>query len=121
MTKAVSLISIIIILVFVTGVPSWSKETPSWWPQAMKEAQKGGYELTTPGETQALYESGDDFLILDVRPDYEFNKGHLPKAGNFEVDLGDRLNMKPEKKALFEKVLGPDKDRLIVVYCRSFR
>lgn len=121
MAKTTALISIIIILVFVTGAPSWSKETPSWWPKALKEAQQGGYALTTPRETQALYDSGDDFLILDVRPDYEYKKGHLPKAGNFEVDLGDRLDMKPEKKASFEKVLGQNKDRSIVIYCRSFR
>ena len=111
----------IVILVLITGVQSWSKETPSWWPQAMKAAQKGGYALTTPRETQLLFESGNDFLILDVRPDYEFKKGHLPQAGNFEIDLGDRLDMKPERKASFEKALGPDKERLIVIYCRSFR
>ena len=40
---------------------------------------------------------------------------------NFEIDLGDRLDLKPQKADGFRKILGTDKSRLIVIYCRSFR
>ena len=100
---------------------SWSKDNPVWWPSALAESQKDGYALTTPQEIQNLYTSGTNHIIVDVRPDYEFKAGHLPGAKNFEIDLGDRLDLKPQKADAFSKVLGTDKNREIVIYCRSFR
>ena len=113
--------SILILLVLVVIGPSWSKGTPAWWPSAVTEAQKDGYVLTTPEDIQDLYDSGNEFSLVDVRPDYEFKAGHLPGAKNFEIDLGDRLGLKPQKADAFKKILGADKNRLIVLYCRSFR
>ena len=121
MKKTLILPSILILLVLVVIGPSWSKDTPVWWPSALAEAQKDGYALTTPQEIQALYASRNNYLIVDVRPDYEFKTGHLPEAKSFEIDLGDRLDLKPQKADAFRKVLGTDKNRLIVIYCRSFR
>jgi 3-mercaptopyruvate sulfurtransferase SseA len=121
MKKTLILSSILILLVLVVIGPSWSKGTPVWWPSALSEAQKDGYDLTTPQEIQTLYASGNDYFIVDVRPDYEFKTGHLPGAKNFEIDLGDRLDLKPQKAEAFRKVLGADKNREIVIYCRSFR
>ena len=119
--KTVISSSIFILLVLVVTGPSWSKANPVWWPSALAEAQRDGYTLTTPEEIQSLYASGTSYSIVDVRPDYEFKTGHLPGAINFEIDLGDRLDLKPQKAAAFRKVLGMDKDRQIVIYCRSFR
>ena len=121
MRKTFILPSILILLVLVAIGPSWSKGTPVWWPSAIAEAQKDGYALTTPQEIQNLYASGNNFFMVDVRPDYEFKTGHLPEAKNFEIDLGDRLDLKPQKADAFRKILGTDKGRLIVIYCRSFR
>ncbi len=121
MRRAFILPSILILLVLVAIDPSWSKDTPVWWPSALAEAQKDGYALITPQDIQTLYASGKDYFMVDVRPDYEFKTGHLPKAKNFEIDLGDRLALKPQKADAFRKVLGTDKNRLIVIYCRSFR
>ena len=113
--------SILILLVLVVIGPSWSKDTPVWWPSALTEAQRDGYVLTTPQELRELYDSGDNLTVVDVRPDYEFITGHLPEAKNFEIDLGDRLGLKPQKAEAFKKIMGTDRDRVIVFYCRSFR
>jgi 3-mercaptopyruvate sulfurtransferase SseA len=121
MKKTVLPSSILILLVLVVIGPSWSEDTPVWWPSAFAEGQKDGYALTTPQEIQSLNASGGNYFIVDVRPDYEFKAGHLPGAKNFEIDLGDRLDLKPQKAEAFRKVLGTDKNRLIVIYCRSFR
>ena len=121
MRKNIILSTILILLVLVVIGPSWSKDTPVWWPSALTEAQKDGYTLTTPEEIQSQYASSTNTIILDVRPDYEFNTGHLPGAKNFEIDLGDRLELKPQKAEAFKNVLGTDKNRGIVIYCRSFR
>ena len=121
MKKNVIASSILILLVLVVIGPSWSKDVPVWWPAALTEAQDDGYVLTTPEDIQDLYDSGNEFSLVDVRPDYEFKAGHLPGAKNFEIDLGDRLGLKPQKADAFKKILGADKNRLIVLYCRSFR
>ena len=121
MRKTPILPSTLILLALVVIGPSWGKDAPVWWPSALAEAQKDGYALTTPHEIQDLGASGTGYIIVDVRPDYEFNAGHLPGAKNFEIDLGDRLELKPQKADAFRKVLGTNKDREIVIYCRSFR
>jgi 3-mercaptopyruvate sulfurtransferase SseA len=121
MKKIVILPTLMILLTLVVIGPSWGKDTPVWWPSAQAEAQKDGYILTTPQEIQNLYASGNNYFIVDVRPDYEFKTGHLPGAKNFEIDLGDRLDLKPQKAEAFRKVLGADKNREIVIYCRGFR
>jgi phage shock protein E len=121
MRKTIILPTVLILLVLVFTGPSWSVDTPVWWSSALAEAQKDGYALTTPQEIQSLYASGNDYFMVDVRPDYEFKTGHLPGAKNFEIDLGDRLELKPPKAEAFKNVLGTDKSRGIVIYCRSFR
>ncbi len=86
-----------------------------------EEAQRDGYCLVTLDDLKRLYDSREPFLILDTRAEYEYNDGHLPDAVNLEFDPGDRLRLRPEKKSTFLKLLGPDKSRKIIIYCRSFR
>ena len=121
MKKNIILICVTLLLVVVGSGISLGSDSPVWWPQALTEAEKAGYALTTPEDIQALQDSGQDHLILDVRPDYEYGSGHIPSAKNFEIHLGDRLDMKPDRKEAFNKVLGADQNRTIVIYCRSFR
>jgi phage shock protein E len=119
-----SAFTIVCLLVALLAVTSWAEEetsAPPWWGQASLNAQKDGYRLITPNELQALRSNGGDFLLLDVRPGYEYCQGHLPNAINMEFDLGDRLSLSNIKKSDLVKTLGPDKNRLIVIYCRSFR
>ena len=121
MKKSIILIYITFLLVVFISGSSQGSDSPVWWPQALTEAEREGYALTTPDVIQALQSSDQDHLILDVRPDYEYESGHIPGAENFEIHLGDRLEMKPDRRDAFRKVLGPDQNRVIVIYCRSFR
>ena len=111
-----------VILVLVLGIltSAGSREEPSWLQQARDEAKNDGYELISAPELKALYDSGKDVTIIDVRPEYEYLAGHLSKAKSLEFDLGDKLELKPEKQASLISLLGPDKQRFIVFYCRSF-
>ena len=97
------------------------KPLPVWWEQVADNARKNGYNLITFPELKSLYDSKADFILLDARPAYEFRSGHLPGAVNIEFHLGDRSKLDPEKAKALESLLGKDKGRLIVVYCRSFR
>ncbi len=69
------------------------------------------YEQITPTEAKALMDSGEGYVILDVRTPEEFAAGHIAGAiliPDYEI----------REKA--EKILT-DKDQLILVYCRSGR
>lgn len=96
-------------------------ETPVWWQRAQNEAKADGYKLLSAGDLAKLIKQGGGFYILDVRPGYEYERGHIKNAGNLEFHLGDRLGLKPAKAKALAELVGPDKSRRIIVYCRSFK
>ena len=69
------------------------------------------YEQITQEEAKRIIDSGNDFIILDVREQDEFDEGHIP---------GAMLISYTEIEQKAEDML-PDKDKLILVYCRSGR
>ena len=69
------------------------------------------YEQISMDEAKKIMESEEDYIILDVREQEEFDAGHIP---------GAILIPYTEIEAKAEKVLT-DKGELILVYCRSGR
>ncbi len=69
------------------------------------------YEQITQDEAKKIMDSGEDFIILDVREQDEFESGHIPGAIQLSY-------MQIDAKA--EEML-PDKEKQILVYCRSGR
>ena len=69
-----------------------------------------GYECITQEQAKKLMEE-EECIVLDVREQYEFEQGHIANA------LLLPYTEIPEKA---EDML-PDKDALILVYCRSGR
>ena len=65
----------------------------------------------TAEEAKQIMDSQEGYIILDVRSQEEFDQGHIPGA----ILIPDT-----EINARAEEVL-PDKDQLILVYCRSGR
>jgi rhodanese-related sulfurtransferase len=119
--SVITLIILLLVIFLMRANTTIAEEQPLWWEQAEAEATRQGYDLITLDELEFLYQSGKDFIILDVRPDYEYKRAHLPRAANLEFHLGERLTLDLEKRKKFEELLGPNKDRTIVIYCRSFR
>ena len=76
--------------------------------------QGGGansYEQITPQEAKTIMDTEKDYIIIDARTTEEFAEGHIADAILIpEYEIADRA----------EKEL-PDKDVLILVYCRSGR
>lgn len=58
-------------------------------------------------ELEELIESGGP-ILLDANGSKYFAKGHIPGAIDFRAN-----------ETSLEKALGPDRDRLIIVYCGS--
>lgn len=72
---------------------------------------KNSFEQITPAEAKAIMDEGDDYVILDVRTQEEYDEAHIE---------GAILIPEYEISAKAESVLK-DKEQLILVYCRSGR
>jgi len=77
--------------------------------------QDGGnnatYEQITPQQAKEIMDTEQEYIIIDARTEEEFAEGHIENAILIpEYEIKDRA----------EKEL-PDKDALILVYCRSGR
>ena len=73
-------------------------------------AQKGpGYRQISMEEAITMMDAEDNYIILDVRTSEEFRDKHIPGA----------INVANETIGAEEIPELPDKDQLILVYCRS--
>lgn len=98
-----------------------AERSQGWWDHANSQAQRDGYKVITTSELRELYQEGRDFVILDNRFEYELSEGSLPGARNISFDLSELQGLSDEKRAELLEALGPDKDRIVVTYCRDFR
>lgn len=69
------------------------------------------YEQITPQQAKTIMDTEGDYIIIDARTEEEFTEGHIEGAIMIpEYEIAERA----------EKEL-PDKNALILVYCRSGR
>ena len=76
-----------------------------------EKGEKAMYQQITAEEAKKIMDSGEEHIILDTRDQDEFDEGHIPGAILIPYT-------EIENKA--EEMLS-DKDKLILVYCRSGR
>ena len=70
-----------------------------------------GYEQISGEQAKHLMDTEKDYIIIDARTEEEFKEGHIEGAILIpEYEIAERA----------EKEL-PDKDQLVLVYCRSGR
>jgi len=83
-----------------------------------KEVAKGGYKIVSTEELKGWIDQKKDMLIVDTMP-YEdsYKKQHVPGAVQFEFPIPEVTNLDDKTKAAYEKLLGTNKNRLIVIYC----
>ena len=78
---------------------------------ASTEIQTNTYRRISMDEAVVMMQDETDYIILDVRRADEFGAGHIPNA----------INVANEDIGTEEITELPDKDQLILVYCRSGR
>ena len=76
---------------------------------AASVAQEGTYRQITMDEAIIMMEEESNYIILDVRTPEEFSEKHIPGA----------INIPNETIGTEEVPELPDKDQLILIYCRS--
>lgn len=89
-------IPIIMALLLLSGCGAQVQKVPS-------------YRQINMDEAIAMMEEESDYIILDVRTPEEFSEKHIPGA----------INVANETIGSEEIPELPDKDQLILVYCRS--
>jgi thiosulfate/3-mercaptopyruvate sulfurtransferase len=83
-----------------------------------REINEGGYKAITADDLKKRMDATKEILIVDTMPFEEsYKQRHVPKAVQIEFPIPEMKEMNDAKKAEFLKILGPDKDRLIVFYC----
>lgn len=79
------------------------------------EALNGGYRLMDTQELKELWDKNlEGFLLVDTRQEWEYRSGHIKGAVNFPME--PTWWSRWQKRGAMEKLLGPDKRRLIVFY-----
>jgi rhodanese-related sulfurtransferase len=76
-----------------------------------EKGEKAMYEQITPEDVKKIMDSVEEHIILDTREQDEFEEGHIP--GAILIPYTEIENRAKE--------MLPDKDKLILVYCRSGR
>jgi len=99
MMRKSAIIASFAILLLLTGCGA--RQTPE------QELPKAEYIRITPEE--ALLMMSDDVIILDVRTEEEYNSGHIQNA--ILIPHGE-IRERAESEL-------PDKNQVILVYCRS--
>lgn len=98
-------LTLILTFTIITGCTSKNDD------ENTKNNTSHSYEQITPDEAKFLMDSEDDFIILDVRTEEEYDTEHITNAILIpDYEITDKA----------ESILT-DKEQLILVYCRSGR
>ncbi len=79
--------------------------------QDKENVQEAVYVNITAEQAKKIMDSQENYIILDTRTQEEYDENRIPGA---ILILHDEITEKAEAKL-------PDKDQLILVYCRSGR
>lgn len=82
------------------------------------EVQRGGYKVVTTQELKKWIDEKKPMLIVDTMPfEASYKKQHIPGAVQMEFPIPEMTKLDDKTRDALIKILGPDKDRLIVFYC----
>ncbi len=88
-----------------------AKDLPPCCANRAAGTEQGAVQRISAEAAQKLMATASGYILLDVRTPAEYADGHIPKA----------VNLPNETIAAQPPAILPDKDQLILVYCRSGR
>jgi len=128
-----STLTLVILVILIIGISSpvtagmnkFEKEVEKEQAavKLVREVMGGGYNVITTDELKKMMDSGKDVLIIDTMPYKDsYKRNHVPGAKQFlfpipEMKTWDAKETGGKTKEDFLALLGPDKDRTIVIYC----
>ncbi|WP_459825190.1 rhodanese-like domain-containing protein [Desulfomicrobium salsuginis] len=126
------LVPVVVLLVTFLANPSFALFDSKFEAEATKETEAvklvrdtaaGGYDLVTAAELKKMMDEGKDMVIVDTMPYADsYKKEHVPGAVQFLFPIPDMKEWDVKEtdgktQAEFEALLGPDKDKPVIVYC----
>jgi rhodanese-related sulfurtransferase len=126
MVNRKSCIGIIVCIFFVLGIAgvslaAWGTkelETEKIAVTFAREAARGGYGIVTTQELKGWIDQKKSMLIVDTMPYADsYVKQHIPGAVSMVFPIPEMKSLDDKTKVDLEKLLGPDKNRIIVFYC----
>ncbi|MEN6421247.1 MAG: rhodanese-like domain-containing protein [Smithella sp.] len=121
-----NLISALIAVLFVFGVagsaiaalgPS-ELDTEKIAVTFAAEVERGNYKVVATQELKKWIDEKKSMLIVDTMPfEASYKKNHIPGAVQIEFPIPEMEKIDDKTKTALKKLLGPDKNRLIVFYC----
>jgi hypothetical protein len=85
------------------------------WDDVLAEAKAGGYRIISTEELAERYRTNPAaVMMIDTRQEWEYRTGHIEGAINFPMEPTSWARWR--KAGDLEKILGPDRDRLLVFY-----
>jgi rhodanese-related sulfurtransferase len=121
-----SLISVLLAVLFVFSVASaamaaWGTaelDTEKIAVTFAAEVERGGYKIVATQELKKWIDEKKLMLIVDTMPfEASYKKQHVPGAVQMEFPIPEMTSIDDKTKADLLKLLGSDKNRLIVFYC----
>jgi len=110
-----------VFLVSASHVHAWGikeLETEKVAVSLVREVERGGYKIVSTEELKKWMDEKKSMLIVDTMPfESSYKKNHIPDAVQFELPIAEMKTIEPAKKAELERLLGIDKNRLVVFYC----
>lgn len=88
----------------------------------VRDAQQGGYGVVNTPELKQWMDEGKGMVIVDAMPADSYNAKHIPGAVQFlfpipEMKEWDAKETGGKTREEYAKLLGPDKEKIIVTYC----
>ena len=110
MKKAIALILSLSFPFIFLGCESSAKDTATD-SESENNSSSASYEQISASAAYSIMQSESDYIIIDARTQEEFDQGHIENAILIpEYEVAQKAGS-----------LLPDKDQLILVYCRSGR
>jgi thiosulfate/3-mercaptopyruvate sulfurtransferase len=84
----------------------------------VRDVARGGYGIVTTQELKGWMDQKKSLLIIDTMPYADsYVKQHIPGAVSMGFPIPEMTKLDDNTKAALEKLLGPDKNRLVIFYC----
>jgi len=128
--KTMFTFTVVAIFTMVLSTPAFAKnkfekevEKEQGAIKLVREVQRGGYDVVTTAELKQWINEGKDMLIVDTMPyKASYKKAHVPGAKQFlfpipEMETWDTKETEGKTKEDFMALLGPDKNKTVVIYC----
>ncbi|OQX19775.1 MAG: sulfurtransferase [Desulfobulbaceae bacterium A2] len=118
------------LLTLALSCPAWGKdkfeqevETETAAVKLLRDTERGGYKVVSTQELKGWIDAGKAMVIVDTMPFADsYKKEHVPGAKQFlfpipDMPAWDSKETDGKSQADFEALLGPDKDKTVVIYC----